>query len=354
MLFALLAFGLISLVRSLRSDLIERYAPIVVDLVSSVLIVGIVVAVTLAVADLWGQTETLLEQLGVLRIDQRAPELVVSLVVLIAIQVFAGISTRLLDDLTTESEALTKHQREIALRLTQITLWTLGILIILGVWDVDLTGLLVGAGFLGIVIGLASRKTLGSLLGGLVLMFSRPFEVGDWILVDDKEGLVSDITLMSTRIQGFDGEYIVVPNDVVTNKTITNRSRQGRYRITVETGIDYDADVDRAREIALDAIEAVAERHESIRENPSPDIVVRSLGDSSLVLASRVWIDDPTARRVTVVRDDVVSSIKAAFEENDIKIPYPQRELSRRDGSGDVQLTEAEIAEDGDATEQAE
>ena len=180
---AVLAFGAITLVRRGRRRLIEQQTPIVVDLLSSILIVGIVVSVSLLLADVWGQTETLFEQMRFLRLDERAPEVVVSLVVLIAIQVFAGIAARLLDDLTTESEALTEHQREIGLRITQLSLWGIGILIILGVWEVDLTGLLVGAGFFGIIVGLAARETLGSLLGGLVLMFSRPFEVGDWILV---------------------------------------------------------------------------------------------------------------------------------------------------------------------------
>ncbi len=347
LVLALLGFGAIALVQRIRNSIVDTYAPIVVDLVSSVLTIGIIVSVTLVLADVWGLTETLFEQMGFLRVDERAPEVVVSLVVLIAIQVFAGIATRLLDDLTDESDALTQHQREIALRLTQITLWSVGILVILGIWDVDLTGLLVGAGFLGIVVGLAARKTLGSLLGGLVLMFSRPFEVGDWIVVDEKEGLVSDITLMSTRIQGFDGEYIVVPNDVVTNKTITNRSRKGRFRVAVETGIDYDADVDQAREIALAATETVADRHDSIRATPSPDVVLRRLDDSSVVLAARVWIDDPTARRVTAVRDDLVATVKARFEENDIKIPYPQRELSARPENGSTRMVDIAEKSDG-------
>ena len=328
---AVVAFVSITLVRRVRHRLVEQRTPIVVDLLSSVLVVGIVVVVTLALADIWGQSEALLEQMGFLRFDERAPQVVVSLVVLVAIQVFAGITARLLDDLTTESDALTEHQREVALRVSQMTLWGIGILLLLGVWEVDLTGLLVGAGFFGIIVGLAARETLGSLLGGLVLMFSRPFEVGDWVRVDEKEGVVSDITLMSTRIQGFDGEYIVVPNDVVTTKTITNHSRQGRLRADVEVDIDYDTDIDRAREVALEATESVATAHEFARETPAPDVIARRLDDSAVVLSARIWVNDPTARRVTRVNDDLVCAIKAAFEKEEIKIPFPQRELSGRD-----------------------
>lgn len=346
LVMALLAFGTVALVRRLRRGLVDRYTPIVVDIVSSVLVVGVVVALTLALADMWGHTDTLLEQMGFLRVDERAPEVVVSLVVLIALQVFSGVAARLLDDLTTEQEALTQHQREVALRVTQITLWSVGILLILGIWNVDLTGLLVGAGFLGIVVGLAARETLGSLLGGLVLMFSRPFEVGDWVVIDDKAGIVSDITLMSTRIRAFDGEYVVVPNDVVTNKTITNRSRRERYRVPVEVGVDYETDVERARSALFDAVETVIDEHEFVREAPEPEVVASRFGDSAVVLEVAVWVDAPSARRVMRVRDGLVRTVKDACGEHDITIPFPQRELSGRGGFSNVQLTDGSLEDD--------
>jgi len=344
------AFASVVLVRRLRRLLIESYSPIVVDLISSVLTITIVVVTLLATADVWGQTETLLDQLGVLRLDERAPKVTISLIVLVAIQVFVGIATRLLDDLVTDTETLTEHQREIALRLTQVSLWGLGLLIVLGVWEVDLTGLLVGAGFLGIVVGLAARKTLGSLVGGFVLMFSRPFEVGDWIRVDEDEGTVSDITLMSTRIRGFDGEYIVVPNDVVTTKVVKNRTREGRFRAEIDVGVDYDTDVDHAREVVLEATETVAARYDHVRETPEPDVIARRLGDSSVTLSARVWIDAPTARRVTRVRDDLVCATKAACEDAGIKIPFPQRELSGREETGGFRLSGDALNGDGEDT----
>lgn len=332
-LFALLASLAIQAVRRARSSFVDTERPVVVDFVSAVLVVGIVVTVVLAVVDIWGQTEALVDQLGVLRFDEQAPEVAVSLAVLVAVQVFSGIARRLLDDLTDESDALDQHQREVTLRVGQITLWSLALLLILGIWNIDLTGLLVGAGFLGIVIGMAARKTLGSLLGGFVLMFSRPFEVGDWVVIGEKSGIVSDITLMSTRIQNFDGEYIVVPNDVVSTQTITNRSRKGQYRLTAEVNVDYQTDVDEARAVLLETATDVAETHEFVCETPTPDVVARRLADSSVVLSAYVWVDDPTARRVIEAQDDFVAALRAACDEEDIKIPFPQRELSGREDS---------------------
>ena len=341
-LFAFLASVAIQVVRRARHSLADTENPVVVDFISAVLVVGIVVAVVFAIVDIWGQTDALVDQLGVFSLEDHAPEVAVSLAVFVAVQVFSGISRRLLDDLTDESDALDQHQREVTLRVGQIVLWSLALLLILGIWNIDLTGLLVGAGFLGIVIGMAARKTLGSLLGGFVLMFSRPFEVGDWVVIGEKNGIVSDITLMSTRIQNFDGEYIVVPNDAVSTQTITNRSRKGQYRLTAEVNVDYETDIDEARAVLLETATDVATTHEFVCETPSPDVVARRLADSSVVLVAYVWVDNPTARRVIDARDDFVSALRATCDEEDIKIPVPQRELSGRD---DDSLLGGETAE---------
>lgn len=328
------AFGTVVLVRRLRRQLTERYAPTLVDLTSSLLIVGTLVAVVLALADLWGHRSTVLEETGLFQLDERAPEIVITLSIVVVTQVLADIAARLLEDLTENQNALTQHQREIALRVTQIVLWSVAGLVVLGVWSVDLTGLLVGAGFLGIVVGFAARETLGSLLGGFVLMFSRPFEVGDWVVLDQQSGVVSDITLMSTRIQGFDGEYVVVPNDVVSNKTITNRSRQGQYRVPVEVSVDYETDIERARDVLTETAETVVTQYAFVRETPEPEVLAQQLGDSAVVLEVAVWVDSPTARRVMRVEDELVCTLKQACTAADIEIPYPQRELSmRRDTS---------------------
>ena len=321
------------LVRRVRRRAVRRFNPVGVDLVSSAVVVGIVIVTALVMADIWGQTEALLDQFGVLRIDERAPQLVVTIIVLIAIQVFVGIGGRLLEDLGDESDALTRHQREVSLRVTQVTLWAGGIIVILGVWNVDIAGLLVGAGFLGIVIGLAARKTIGSMLAGFVLMFSRPFEVGDWVAVDGDEGVVTDITMMSTRIQAFDGEYVVVPNDVVGNEIVANRSRNGRLRTAVEVGVDYDVDLEHAREVTQSIATGLAADEEF--PGSSPEVVIDRFGDSAVVLVVRIWVEEPTPGELTRARGELITAISDRFSEEGIGIPYPQRELSHRECRGD-------------------
>jgi small-conductance mechanosensitive channel len=167
-------------------------------------------------------------------------------------------------------------------------------------------------------------------------MFSRPFEIGDWVEVGDHEGIVTDITIVTTRMQTFDGEYVMIPNDVVSSESVINRSRKGRLRIEVDVGVDYAADPREAAETARDAVRGL----DNVLRVPTPQAVVKEFADSAVVLGVRVWIDNPSARRMWRTRTAVVSAVKTAFDEEGIKIPFPQRELMGREESGGLQLGE--------------
>ncbi|MFC5365710.1 mechanosensitive ion channel family protein [Salinirubrum litoreum] len=242
---------------------------------------------------------------------------------------------RVISELTSGTDRISEHQREIIYRLTQVTLYAVVGLVVLSIFLEDLGSLLVGAGFLGIVVGMAARQTLGAVLAGFVLMFSRPFEIGDWVQIGDQEGIVTDITIVNTRLQTFDGEMVVLPNDEVSSQAITNRTHKGRLRLEVEIGVDYDADPQEAAEIARDALDEV----EEILDVPTPQVVLKRFDDSAVVLGVRAWIGEPSARRKWRARTAMISAVKTAFERESIKIPFPQRELTGREESGGFRLT---------------
>ncbi|MFB6140493.1 MAG: mechanosensitive ion channel family protein [Halosimplex sp.] len=236
---------------------------------------------------------------------------------------------------------LTDHQEEILLRTSQLLLFGFGGIVILGVWNVSLSGLLVGAGFLGIVVGFAARQTLGSLIAGFVLMFSRPFTIGDWVQIGDQEGIVTDITIFHTRLENFDGEFVIIPNDRVSDRPITNRSQKGMLRLRVDVGVDYATDPERAQRIAVEAISELPE----VVDAPAPQVFPKEFGDSAVVLEMRFWIDHPTPPRKWKAVSAVVSSVKSAFEAEDVKIPFPQRELSGRAETGGFRVHDGEPTE---------
>ena len=251
--------------------------------------------------------------------------------------VYAGTSVihTLLSNVISRRDDITEHESEIAFRIIQVSIYLLAILVVLHIWGVDLGGILIGAGFAGIVVGMAARQTLGAVIAGFVLMFSRPFEIGDWVQVEDKEGIVTDITIVNTRLQTFDGEYVVLPNDVIGASEVVNRSRKGRLRLHVEVGVDYSTDAERAIDVAKDAMSEV----DDILTVPRPEVVLKEFGQSSVVLDLRYWIDKPSARRMWRAHTAVISSVKQAFDEEGIKIPFPQRELTGRQESGGFRVT---------------
>ncbi len=279
-----------------------------------------------------------------------AVDVVLTVVLMASAHAMTDFIGRLTDRVTTDRFQISRHEREIVFRSSQVILYLVAGLVALGgVWQVDLGDLLVGAGFLGIIIGLAARQTLGALLAGFVLMFSRPFEIGDWIELNEYDGIVTDITMFNTRIQTFDGEYVNVPNDNLTAQSIVNRSRKGRLRLEVEVGVDYDADPEAAADVAEAAVSEVGD----VLTVPSPQVVAKRFADSAVVLGVRFWIDNPSARRMWRAKTAAIAEVKRAFEDEGIKIPFPQRELSDRPEEGLTVAGESEEPVPGSSETQA-
>ncbi|QGA81753.1 mechanosensitive ion channel family protein [Halomicrobium sp. LC1Hm] len=323
-------------------ELVGMYIPTTISGIAlRVLQVSVLIVGALSLLVVWGLVDVAVATGGL--ILAAIPNLVkatMTAVLLVLAYVGSDQLRTVIDRFSQGADRVTQHQEEVMLRVGQVVLLVTVGSSIMTLWGIDLSGLLVGAGFLGIVVGLAARQTLGSLIAGFVLMFSRPFTVGDWIEVGGQEGIVTDITILNTRLQNFDGETVVLPNDKVNDQSLTNRSSNGRLRLRTEVGIDYDADPDDAEAVALDAIEAV----EIIEDAPAPKVIPKAFGDSAIVLELRYWIEHPSPPRKWRAVSGVVSGVKEAFDDEGITVPYPQRELSARDGTA-TQLRDGQLAD---------
>jgi small-conductance mechanosensitive channel len=278
-----------------------------------------------AILALWGQFAVVVAVLPVaenaLTIGAQA---FLSALLLGAAYVASDVLEEYVEDLSADSDRITAHQEQLLSRIMQVGVLVIAGITVLGIWGVNLGGLLVGAGFLGIVLGMAARQTLGSLIAGFVLMFARPFEIGDWVEIGDQEGFVTEITIMNTHMRNFDGEYVVVPNDLVANQAITNRSREGRLRIHMEVGIGYDDDPEAASEIAEEVLDGI----DTIANNPKPYVIPSGFGDSAILLDLRFWIDPPTPQARWRSKATAVEAIQRRFADAGISIPYPQRTVT--------------------------
>jgi small conductance mechanosensitive channel len=309
-----------------------RWEPAIVETIAAVLVGGSAVGGMAVVVMIWRTSDQVVSALRVIDLDP----LLVSLTVFILIASYATtrLTRRFVRGFAPDTSALTDHQREVVHHVLQVLIYLFALLIVLSLWQVNVGNLLLGAGVLGIVLGLAARQTLGAVLAGFVVLFSRPFEVGDWVVIEDHEGTVRDITIVNTRIQTFDGETVMVPNDIVTGTQVVNRSREGRLRVNIDISVDYEEDIPAAVSTAEDAMAAV----EMAKDSPTPRAVVAEFDDSSVVLRLRFWIDDPDARRYWRARTAVARAVREAFRQEEIKIPFPQRELSGRGGGAGMTI----------------
>lgn len=337
--------------RPLQRRLSERVRPLTADVLTTVVLVGVSLLTLAVLVAVWEFTDELRDLWEAGYIDESTlARAAVSVVMLGTAHLLTRFVKRVLDDVMGSTANVSDHQREVSYRLTQVVVWALVSFLVLGIWIDDLGGLLVGAGFLGIVVGLAARQTLGSLISGFVLMFSRPFEVGDWVVVDDHDGVVTDISMVNTRIQTPDGEYVMIPNDRVGSTAVINRSKRGRLRVDIEVGIDYEADVERAAACARSAVEAL----EKSMSTPAPQVATSAFGESAVVLGVRFWVENPTSRRVTTARTEAIGAIKSAFDEDGITIPYPQRELSSRTERREFRFVDDSRGQSNEAPEGSE
>jgi len=328
--------GAKQLVNRWRRD--RDVSPRVALVISGVLAI-LIVSGLLTVVAVWDNlNEPLYNAYSGLDLSRQVANIVLSFAILGGGYALADFVGHVIKDLAREQNAISEHEREILHRTTQITIYAFALLVVIGLFTDNIGSLLVGAGFLGVVVGMAARQTLGAVLAGFVIMFSKPFEVGDWVIIGEDEGTVTEITIVNTRIQSFDGEYVMVPNDIVTSNPVRNRTRRGRLRIEVDVGVDYRTDPDRAGEIATDAVAEV----DRILDVPAPQVVGKEFGESAIVLGVRGWIENPSARRRWQARTRMIAAIREAFAANDIKIPFPQRELSGRAETGGFRLADGE------------
>lgn len=185
---------------------------------------------------------------------------------------------------------------------------------------VNVTSLMAIVGAAGLAIGLAMKDSLANFAAGVMIIIFRPFKIGDYISAGGASGSVDEIGLFATLMHTPDNQRIFVPNSSIINGNITNVSALPTRRIDLVFGISYDDNIGQARDI----IQSVIEADERILKDPAPVIVVGELGDSSVNINVRPWVNSAD---YWSVRPDLLETIKVRFDEAGISIPYPQQDV---------------------------
>lgn len=190
----------------------------------------------------------------------------------------------------------------------------------LSVLGINLTGLIIAGGFLGIILGFALQSITANLVSGIFLYWERPLKPGDFVDINGYIGVVEDISIMSTKIRGLDGILIRIPNNEVFNSVIKNIGATPARRLEFTVGIAYREDAEKAYGI----IREVLWKHPFILAKPEPDIYVEELGNSSVNIRVRAWA--PSSEWYSV-RKEIVWRIKKALTDAGIEIPFPQNDV---------------------------
>lgn len=200
----------------------------------------------------------------------------------------------------------------------------------LGVSGLDLSGLFLAGGILGIVIGFATQSLVSNLISGLFLHFDKPMKVGDPVLITGKlpdiAGIVVEVTALSTRFRMFDGTYVRLPNSDVFLSEIRNFSGAVARRVEFSIGVAYREDTVEVIDVIKDSLM----RTPLVLVEPAPDLYVNNLGDSSVQI--NVWCWVPFSVWFDM-KKQLVEQIKRELDAKGIEIPFPQRVLHLPDSS---------------------
>ena len=207
-----------------------------------------------------------------------------------------------------------------------IKIFLLGIFlwVFLALWGIDGTAWLASAGVIGIAVGFAAQDTLANLISGVSIIADAPYKIGDFIVLDTGErGVVTEVGLRSTRLMTLSDVEISIPNAVMGNAKITNESGGPavEHRIGIPVGVAYGTPTVKVIEV----LEQIAHDCDLIVSHPPPRARMRAFGQSSLDFELLGWIRDPQQRGLAI--HTVLIEIDRRFREEDIQIPFPQRDV---------------------------
>jgi len=196
----------------------------------------------------------------------------------------------------------------------------IGVLIALSQLGISLGPLLAGLGIAGFVIGFALQDTLSNFASGMMILFYKPFDVGDFVEAGGIMGKVSHMTLVNTTILTIDNQTVVVPNNLIWQGIIKNVTGQRMRRVDLLFGVSYSDDIPKVEKVLHEIIDA----NDKILDDPEPQVHLHELGDSSVNFVVRPWVktDD-----YWDVYWELMRAVKIRFDEEGISIPFPQRDV---------------------------
>ncbi len=209
--------------------------------------------------------------------------------------------------------------------LTRITIITVGLFVALGILELDktVTSLLAGVGIMGLAIGFAFKDAIANFLSGIYIILKSTVNVGNIVKFDDHYGTVVEIGLRAIKMRTFQGQEVVIPNRLIFEDVYIHYTIYGERRIDLNVGISYGEDLQYVEDVTLAAIKSI----DYLKKDKPVDLFYQEFGDSSINFIIRYWVEFKKQTDYLQALHDGIKKIKAAYDENNITIPFPIRTL---------------------------
>ncbi|HMQ67940.1 MAG TPA: mechanosensitive ion channel family protein [Ignavibacteria bacterium] len=189
--------------------------------------------------------------------------------------------------------------------------------------DKAVTSILAGAGIIGLALAFAFQDIAANFISGIFISFRKPISIDDIVKVGDYMGEIKEINLRDTVLQTFQGEIVIIPNRDLFQNPIVNYSSLGKRRFDLRVGVSYGEDLEKVREVTLNAVKGI----EELSKENETTLFFDGFGDSSINFTIRLWVDDCSQSSFLMTGNKAIMLIKKAYNENDIMIPFPIRTL---------------------------
>ena len=204
--------------------------------------------------------------------------------------------------------------------LMTVSLKVILVLPVLGYWGIQLSGIAAIVASAGVAIGLALQGSLSNFAGGFIILFIRPFKVGDYIETSTYGGVVEQIGLFYTQLVTFDNKQILIPNGSLSNGSLINYSAKSTRRVDLIFSVGYENDISKVKSI----LNKIVEHHKLILNDPKPFIGVNAHNTSSIDFVLKAWCN---TENYWGVYHSLLEEVKITFDKENISIPYPQMDL---------------------------
>ncbi|MBV4537771.1 MULTISPECIES: mechanosensitive ion channel family protein [Pseudomonas] len=201
--------------------------------------------------------------------------------------------------------------------LANIVLKVLLLVSVASMIGIETTSFVAAIGAAGLAIGLALQGSLANFAGGVLILLFRPFRIGDWIEAQGVSGTVDSIQIFHTVLRTGDNKTVIMPNGSLSNGIITNTNRQPTRKVVFDVGVDYDADLQKARNVLLELAQ-----DPRVLQDPAPQAVISTLGDSSITVSLRIWTKTADYWDVMFMLNE---HARDRLRAEGIDIPFPQR-----------------------------